>query len=159
MTATAELTLTGDMDHLRLVWQMGETLLQQIPFREEDPEAHSYHILVAIQEMVTNVLRHGYEMDVNRPIQVGFEVDQEHFAIELRDSAPEFNPLAHQTESLTQAETSQPAEGGYGIHIAKMFMDEVSYERRGGLNVLRMVKSVSSLQAAGASDSMTVEQD
>ena len=62
MSSLVVLSLTGPMDHLRLVWQTGETLLQSVVF-DDDPEGNRYNVLVALQEMVTNVLRHGYRLD------------------------------------------------------------------------------------------------
>ena len=56
MTCRVELRLQGPMDQLRIVWQTGEALLQPIQFAD-DPEGTRYNILVAIQEMLTNVLR------------------------------------------------------------------------------------------------------
>ena len=50
MTAKVDLCLQGSMDHLRIVWQTGQTLLESIPFRE-DPETTRYNVLLAVQEM------------------------------------------------------------------------------------------------------------
>ena len=60
MTARVELRLCGAMDYLSITWQLGETLLQPIPF-SDDADGTRYNILLAVQEMVTNVLRHAYE--------------------------------------------------------------------------------------------------
>ena len=60
MFAQLLLRLTGPMDQLRLVWQTGETLLESVPF-EDNAESIRYHVLLALQEMVTNVLRHAYD--------------------------------------------------------------------------------------------------
>jgi len=38
--------------------------------------------------------------------------------------------------------------GGFGIHIAKLVMDEVAYERTDGWNILRMKKLVRATAAA-----------
>lgn len=141
MFAQILLRLTGPMDQLRLVWQTGETLLESIAF-EEDPEGTRYHVLLALQEMVTNVLRHAYDLDETRPIEVQFTVTADAFEVELRDSGPEFDPLAHDTTELGVAEAMPAEAGGFGIYIARMVMDEVAWTRRSGWNVLRMKKLV-----------------
>ena len=143
MTASVELRLTGNMDHLRLVWQTGETLLDSIPF-QEDPEGTRYNVLLALQEMVTNVLRHAYAGDESKPLEVKFTANGEGFAAELKDRGPEFDPLAVETAAAgSSEEASMPVkEGGYGIMITKMVMDSMEYERQHGWNVLRMHKSV-----------------
>ena len=62
MFAQASIKLIGPVDHLRIVWQTGEALLDSVVF-DEDSEGTRYNILLALQEMVTNVLRHGYQLD------------------------------------------------------------------------------------------------
>ena len=137
MFSQALLRLIGPLDQLRLVWQTGETMLESIPF-DDDPEGTRYHVLLALQEMVTNVLRHAYELDESRPIEVLFTATNDAFEVELRDSGPAFDPLAHDTADLANLDRMPVEAGGYGIYIARMVMDEVVYVRRDGWNVLRM---------------------
>jgi anti-sigma regulatory factor (Ser/Thr protein kinase) len=142
MTATVELHLRGTMDHLRLVWQTGETLLESVPF-EEDPEGTRYNVLLALQEMVTNVLRHGYSSNEHQPVQVVFEARENGFELTLRDRGPEFNPLVVETAEERSGGGEMPTvPGGYGIMITRMVMDSMEYEHRNGWNVLKMRKSV-----------------
>ena len=140
MDAKVVLQLTGPMDHLRLVWQTGETLLEPVTF-EEDNEGNRYNVLLALQEMVTNVLRHSYDLDESLPIEVEFEVSAQQLVIELRDRGEEFNPLEFDSDAA-ESEEMPTSAGGFGIHIAKMVMDEVEYERRGDWNCLRLTKDV-----------------
>lgn len=137
-TAHVQLLLCGPMDHLRLVWQAGETLLESIPFTE-DPEGTRYNILLALQEIVTNVLRHGYGGDESRPVQLSFEASPDGFQVTVRDQGPSFDPLQI---DLDRGEEFPEIEGGFGIMIARMVMDSMEYEREGDWNVLRMRKRV-----------------
>jgi serine/threonine-protein kinase RsbW len=140
MFAQVVLKLTGPMDHLRLVWQTGETLLESVVF-DEDAEGNRYNVLLALQEMVTNVLRHAYRRDESKPVEVAFELSSDRLQIELRDQGPEFDPVTFFNAGAVA--TDMPTEvGGFGIHIARMVMDEVSYSRRAGWNVLRLSKDV-----------------
>jgi anti-sigma regulatory factor (Ser/Thr protein kinase) len=139
MSAHVAIKLTGSMDHLRLVWQAGETLLESVVF-DEDPDGTRYNVLVALQEMLTNVLRHGYRSDERRPIEVLFDLGEDLFEITLRDQGPAFDPLAYDTTPL-DLDHSMPTEcGGHGIRIARMVMDKVDYSREHGWNTLRMTK-------------------
>jgi anti-sigma regulatory factor (Ser/Thr protein kinase) len=141
MFAQVAVKLTGPMDHLRIVWQTGETLLDSVAF-DEDPEGTRYNVLLALQEMVTNVLRHGYQLEQTGPIEVVFTVDGDALRIELRDQGPAFDPLAYEAgEGAGDAE--MPTEcGGYGIRIARMVMDRVEYVREQGWNCLVLTKCV-----------------
>lgn len=146
MKAKVELLLTGSMDHLRLAWQTGETLVEPLAFRE-DPEGTRYNVLLALQEMVTNVLRHAYGGDEDNPVRIEFHVDEDSFKVVLCDRGKAFNPLEHK---LTPEELEEMPEeaGGYGILITTMVMDEVAYERDGDWNKLSMCKMVDSLSPA-----------
>lgn len=139
MAAQVDLTLNGPMDQLRIVWQTGEALLESVPFAD-DPEGTRYNVLLAVQEMVTNVLRHAYEMDEDRPLHISFRVDVDRVEVVLRDEGEPFDPTHHDTTGLGQQEGMPEETGGYGIYIAKMVMDEVAYSRSGTWNVLRMSK-------------------
>ena len=138
MFAKVVLKLTGPMDHLRLVWQTGETLLDSVVF-DENPEGTRYNVLVALQEMVTNVLRHAYRLDETKPIEVEFALSDDSLRITLRDQGPRFDPM--QYDPVGADEDVMPTEaGGYGIRIARQVMDRVEYEHTGGWNTLRMTK-------------------
>jgi serine/threonine-protein kinase RsbW len=140
MTAQVELVLRGPMDHLRLTWQAGETLLESVPFRE-DPEGTRYNTLLAIQEIVTNVLRHAYQGDEQQPIHVEFEAAADRFTVRVRDRGERFDPRSH---TFSRPDTDEmPSEGGgYGIMIATMVMDTIDYEWDGVWNTLTMTKFV-----------------
>lgn len=138
MRAQVKIQLQGPMDHLRLVWQTGETLLDAVVF-DEDPEGTRYNVLVALQEMVTNVLRHGYRLDESMPIEIVFELTDDTLQIVLRDRGPAFDPLAYDTSGC-DVESMPRESGGFGIHIARLVMDKLEYEREHGWNTLRMTK-------------------
>jgi len=137
MTAKVDLCLQGAMDHLRIVWQTGQTLLESIPFRD-DPETTRYNVLLAVQEMLTNVLRHGYGGDESAPIVIEFEAEERGMSVVIRDQGPEFDPLL--VDTIPEEDELPDAEGGYGILITKMVMDELEYRREGDWNVLRLTK-------------------
>jgi serine/threonine-protein kinase RsbW len=139
MLSKVVLQLTGPMDHLRLIWQTGETLLDSVVF-DEDPEGTRYNVLVALQEMVTNVLRHGYALDETRPVEVTFAMTEDTLQIELRDQGPAFDPLAYDTSDCDTGGAMPDEAGGFGIHIARAVMDKVEYSRENGWNTLRLSK-------------------
>ncbi len=142
MTSSVELRLHGSMDHLRILWQVGETLLESVPF-EDDPEGTRYNVLLAVQEILTNILRHAYGDDDTRPVEVHMEASDASFTVELRDQGAKFDPLGYECTAADPMSTSPGNDhGGYGIMIAKMVMDSVTYARKDGRNVLAMRKDV-----------------
>ncbi len=141
MFAQVVLKLTGPMDHLRLVWQTGETMLESVAFGE-DPEGTRYNVLLALQEVVTNVLRHAYQLDHDQPLEVRFELTDDRFTVELRDQGPPFDPLSHDYEAAAATEDMPTECGGFGIAIVRVVMDDLEYAREKGWNCLRMSKDV-----------------
>jgi len=141
MFAQVALKLTGPIDHLRLVWQTGETLLESVDFGD-DPEGNRYNVLLGLQEMVTNVLRHAYKLDESEPVEVRFELTDEQFRVELRDRGPAFDPLTYDMGAAATGQDMPTECGGFGIHIVRLVMDVVEYAREDGWNCLRLAKDV-----------------
>lgn len=139
MSSQVVLSLTGPLDHLRLVWLTGETLLDSVVF-DDDPDGNRYNVLLALQELVTNVLRHGYRMDESRPIEVRFELREDAFLVTLRDRGPAFDPTAHGDGAAAEDESMPTSCGGFGIQIVRQVMDRVEYARIDGWNTLRLTK-------------------
>ena len=138
MYAEVRLILRGDLDHLPLVWQAADTMMQGVPLGP-DPATVRHCLLVALQEMLTNILRHGYRGRVDLPVEVVLRRDDERFEVVLLDEAPAFDPTALGTTLRAKA---VPAEGGYGIPFVHEVMDEVRYARVDDRNVLTLTKRV-----------------
>lgn len=147
MTASLNLSLSGPLDQLRLVWQAGEALLETVSF-DEDPEGTRYNVLVSVQEMVTNVFRHGYR-DMDGSIEVRFALDPDRFSVEIRDQAPPFDPTSFAMNEVVSEEPPTQV-GGYGIMIVRSVMDEVAYEHVDGQNRLCLTKFVKAPAMAGS---------
>ena len=145
MTASVELRLEGPMDHLRIAWQAGESLLGTVQF-EDDAASTRYHILLAMQELLTNVFRHGYQSTTGRSVVVVFTATEHAFEFEIRDQAPRFDPTVsvERPEVEDDDDAVMPEEaGGYGLMIVQTVMDDVDYRFEDGWNVLKATKHVS----------------
>ena len=142
MTSELRLSLNGDVDYLRLVWQAVEAMLEQAEF-DEDPVQTRYNVLLSLQEAVSNVLRHGYQGGVDDAvwIEIRARLDDSSFRIELRDRCKPFDPtqVGELAEDVADDVTAIP-EGGYGIHIIRAVLDRLDYERQGDENVLILEK-------------------
>ena len=140
MTARVHLELSGPMDCLRIAWQTGEALLDAIEF-PEDPQGTRYNTLLAVQEMITNVLRHAHALDHNKVVRIEYQMNGEKFTVTIMDQGPEFDPRVHEP-TVHDPDEMPTHPSGFGIMIATMVMNEIEYERRDGWNVLRMTKLV-----------------
>ena len=94
---------------------------------------------LALEEHLTNVIDHGYEDDAAHEIVIRFVSEEDCLQVEVEDDGKPFNPL-----DAPRVHTSVPLEekpmGGLGVHLMRQFMDELSYRRAAGKNILRMTK-------------------
>jgi len=93
-------------------------------------------VAVVLQEACTNVIRHAHLSDPRRRFQVEIRRQAEALEIVVRDEGRPF-------DLATVGPPPEPErleEGGYGVHIIRSWMDEVTVSREGGRNVLRMLR-------------------
>jgi len=90
-----------------------------------------YKLLIAIDEISTNIVLHGYEdAGLYGNLDVSMDIKDNRFIVTFEDSAMEFNPLEH--DLPTEDDLSLPLEerpiGGLGIYLTLKGVDEFKYE-------------------------------
>jgi len=98
-----------------------------------------YLASLAIEELVTNCIKYGYDDANDHSIEIVFAVEEEALRMEVIDDGNPFNPLEAPSPDLSLAIEDRRI-GGLGIHLLRELADEVSYERRDGTNRLRLTK-------------------
>ena len=97
--------------------------------------------VLALDELVTNLVSYGYEPEARGRIAIRLAVEGDRLTAEIVDDARPFDPLA-----VPPPDTMRPLEdrpvGGLGIHLARSVMDSVRYERRRGRNRLMLTKRI-----------------
>jgi serine/threonine-protein kinase RsbW len=83
------------------------------------------NVVLAVDEMVTNIIEHGYQ---GRPGAIEIEVTTQDDAliIRLRDQAPTFDPTTMPLPDLSIPFDDRPP-GGLGIYLTRKVMDEVQH--------------------------------
>lgn len=90
---------------------------------------------LAIEEMVTNILKFGYDDAMVHEILLRAEVMPRQLLLTIEDDGHEFNPLnAPEPDINLPVECRTP--GGLGIHLVRKLADKMRYERRDGRNRL-----------------------
>jgi anti-sigma regulatory factor (Ser/Thr protein kinase) len=116
-----------------------EPLMESLGFSEEQNRA----IIRAVDEAVSNIMKHSYHGRLDQPIEVycnrvqrrtNGETD-EGVEILLFDSGP-----AVDTTKIEARPLDEIRPGGLGLHIIRGSMDTIQYKRAGRLNRLRLVK-------------------
>jgi serine/threonine-protein kinase RsbW len=96
---------------------------------------------LALEEIVTNVISHGFEDPEKHHIRIGLCLKRGELRAEVEDDGKAFNPL-EVTSPDTERPLTERLAGGLGIHLARNLMDEITYQRRQGRNVLVMKRKV-----------------
>jgi serine/threonine-protein kinase RsbW len=97
-------------------------------------------IALAVDEALSNIIRHGYNKDFDKPIWVGIspikpsEDSIGGIVITIDDEAKQVDPRKMKGRCL---EDIKP--GGLGVHIIQEVMDEVCYEKREGKGMRLMM--------------------
>jgi len=100
-----------------------------------------FEVNLALDELFTNIISYGFQDQSEHAIRVHVSADQDRLTVVLEDDGVAFNPVARIPLDLPCA-LDECRVGGLGIHLVKNLMDEVTYERRGGTNVLTLKKSI-----------------
>ncbi len=105
------------------------------------PESVAQAAQVALDELLSNTVRAGYPSGETGHIEAAFSASDEALDIHLVDDGVAFDPLAR-ADPDTEAPIEARPIGGLGIYFVKRLMDDVSYERVGRENHLRLRKRI-----------------
>lgn len=132
------LTVPGKLESLTTVT---EYVLQAAANANLDYRA-TYRLRLAIDEIVTNIITHGYQQRHAGMITMSAEIDEEYLTIYMEDTGPNYNPYdATLPESLWRS-VEERQIGGLGIYLAMTGVDHFQYRRHQQCNrsMFRMLR-------------------
>jgi anti-sigma regulatory factor (Ser/Thr protein kinase) len=97
--------------------------------------------------VLTNVVNYAYRDGAAHEIHVDLDASSGRLVIEVKDDGRPFNPLTI-SEPDVSADIEERTVGGLGIHFVRLIVDDLSYRRINGWNVLRLEKKTT--DGAGA---------
>jgi anti-sigma regulatory factor (Ser/Thr protein kinase) len=101
-----------------------------------------YSLNLALDEVVTNVIRYAHEDDGREhPIVVRLALERDVVTAEVEDDGRAFNPLEAPAPDL-DGSLDERRIGGLGIFLVRSVMNSVEYRREDGRNVLIMKKNL-----------------
>jgi serine/threonine-protein kinase RsbW len=101
-------------------------------------ERTSHACQLAVCEAVENIIQHGYQGDPGE-IRLSVQSKPGSLTIEIADRARAFDPTRYPVDP--GASLLEASVGGRGILMMRRIMDDISYERRGVENILRLTKN------------------
>jgi serine/threonine-protein kinase RsbW len=107
------------------------------------PELESAAVVLAVDEALTNIIRHAYQGEMGQPIEASFSsirvpqdgAPQPALEILLEDEGARVDRA-----NLRGRPLDEVRPGGLGLHFIRQSMDTVEFRHRKGKNQLRLVK-------------------
>ena len=96
---------------------------------------------LALEEAVVNVMDYAYPKDTAGYVNIDVRTDADCVVFVITDNGIPFDPTA-----MKDVDTTLPLEersiGGLGIFLTRQIMDDISYERSNGRNILTLKKNI-----------------
>ncbi len=92
------------------------------------PEACAFAIKLALEEAITNAIRHGSKNDRSKRLTLRYRITPDKAVISVEDEGAGFNPTAVPDPTLDE-NLNKP--NGRGIMLMRAYMDEVTYNETG----------------------------
>ena len=114
--------------------------VEELGQREEWPDSLVFKVNLVLEELGLNILSYGGSGADRRPeIEIVLISEDDSLTIEVLDDGQPFNPLADAVEPDIEAILDDRPVGGLGVHLVRTLMDDLSYQRAAGRNLLKMV--------------------
>ena len=97
----------------------------------------AFGLNVALDEMLSNIIKYGYTDDAIHEIHIRLSVNGSLLVAEIEDDGQPFDPCAAGPVDV-DAPLEERKVGGLGIHIVRTLCSEVAYARVDGRNRLVM---------------------
>jgi anti-sigma regulatory factor (Ser/Thr protein kinase) len=123
------LTITNELS------EFGRITPRVLSFLDEHAVHHTvgYFVRVAVEELVVNVVRHGYDDDRTHEINLELEIDDNGIVVRVDDDGRPFDPRGVPEPDLA-GDIESRTPGGWGVHLVRSTANEILYQRRGDRN-------------------------
>lgn len=133
--------LTGEYEaHIESLEKIGDFLARCLDRDSLSPTVFS-DLKLAIEEIFTNIVKHGLQEQQGAMITINLQVDDDAVQVEICDPGIAFNPLNAADPDL-YIPLEERKLGGLGIFLVKQLMDNVSYRRDENRNILTIKKNI-----------------
>jgi anti-sigma regulatory factor (Ser/Thr protein kinase) len=132
---SVDLTVPSDPTYMRLVRSLVAAAADVAGFEKGDVNS----LCLAVDEACTNIIKHAYDGDHTKKIELCLGIYPGRIEVKLRD----YGRKADLAE-IRPRELSDIRPGGLGVHFIRQIMDEVVYDQSHEVGTeLRMTKSMS----------------
>ena len=131
--AVLSLTLTNRMEEVPRLVERLDVFGQEAQL----PDDVVFRLTVALDEVVTNIVRHAFDSQGGHDILLGITVDERFVTAVVEDDGPPFD-----LRTVAPADIDAPIEfrpiGGLGVHLVRSLTHALEYRRQGGRNIVTL---------------------
>ena len=132
-----EIKIKNQVDELERVNQFVEEIGEELGLDME----LQMNLNLVMEEMVSNVIFYAYPEGKDEEIELVAESNGKELTFVLSDKGKEFDPTL-KDDADPNVNPAERDIGGMGIYIVKNIMNQVTYQRLEGKNLLTMKKNI-----------------
>ena len=129
------LILPNDVQETPRLGEFVEDICEKLAF----DATTTMQINLAIEEAVVNVMNYAYPHGMEGNVEIIADANSQRLKFTIIDSGKAFDPTTSRPVDTT-LDAEDRAIGGLGIHLMRVYMDSINYERRNGQNILTLRK-------------------
>jgi serine/threonine-protein kinase RsbW len=135
MSSSVDIVIHNELTEIALV----RDALDQLGSEREVPAQAIVQLQVALDEIVSNVIKYSWADGGKHDILVRITVNDDGVALDIFDDGEPFDPRGA-SEPLAPPAGKRPEPGGVGIHMVKKLVDDFAYERIDARNHTTLTK-------------------
>jgi anti-sigma regulatory factor (Ser/Thr protein kinase) len=137
LTLQRHLHLTNDVMEVPRLTDFINDVCQSLGIEE----ILTMQLTLAVEEAAVNVMNYAYEPGTVGTVDLDAEAGDGELKIIISDSGVAFDPTQKAEADITLTAEERPI-GGLGIFLVRQIMDNVSYRRQDGRNILTLTKKL-----------------
>jgi anti-sigma regulatory factor (Ser/Thr protein kinase) len=131
--AVLSLTLSNRMEEVPRLVERLDLFGQEAQL----PDDVVFRLTVALDEVITNIVRHAFDSQGGHDILLGITVDERFVTAVVEDDGPPFD-----LRTVAPADVDAPIEfrpiGGLGVHLVRSLTHALEYRREGARNIVTL---------------------
>lgn len=133
---TDGLNVKAELELLDAINDFADAFMESCGYSEQ----FKTQVAIVIEEIYTNICSYAYPGETGS-VKIDMAAEGGRLELTFTDSGTAYNPLEKKDPDIT-ARLEERETGGLGIFMVKQIVDEMSYRRSDGRNILHMVKKV-----------------
>lgn len=134
-TPQYSLSVQASTDHLSEVRDFVAEHAAEFGFSADDVD----DIRLAVDEAYTNIIKHAYNYDDSKSVEINLGFNHREFWVSLLDDGESFDPRSYAVPDIKR-KIKEKKRGGVGVYLIRKLMDRVEYGKHNNRNEIRMIK-------------------